>query len=322
MSISQLDTVSTIKFHPVAGSSAVQFGGIMRQMLRSGSEVRQNATSGNVYATHSAMYAVKPAAEFQTCSIAAVLDAIGLTGARVNADNSHPGLVFYGRKKAEGGGRASGSVNAAFTIKEGLLIPRRLTAEHRDDATLDCETLITYDGTNEPVVPDYESAIPTGGTDNARFTLGPITIGSTAQDVFTLAGVTRFELDFGITAATHGSDSDLYDTIAVIEEIANPTLRISLLDARCLSAAKVPISGKEILADYCAIYLKKRARTSSGFVANNTQEHIKLTPLSGVAYLEEIHNSQGAGNATAQIVIPLISDGTNPPLAIDTTSAI
>ena len=325
MAISTLHTLSAVKIDPdVLGGSSVTLGGIRRQMVRTGTEVRQETVSGAVYSQFQAVYAGTPMAEFSTVSIARAMDAIGLSGIAIAAA-SQTGLTLYGNKKAQGGTRAGSGANISYNIKEGILVPRRITVDHQGDAVLDAECLVTYDGTNAPIVQANTANLLSSIEDDQRYTIGPIQLGTVTGDKITLSQIQRLEIDFGINASAEGSDSDIYPTFATINDIARPVIRITTLDLTQLVASNgIPLHGKDLDSSHTIIYLKKRARvTASGFVADGTEVHISFVPLIGCAYHVDIgdYGSSG-GNGAATIEIPLIASSAAAPLAMDTTAAI
>lgn len=325
MAISRLHTLSAVKLDmdSLAGSS-VTLGGIRSQNIRSGTDVRQESTSGAVYSQFQAVYAGAPMAEFSTVSCVRALTAIGVTGAAIAAA-SYTGVTFYGNKKLEGGARTSGSNHISYNIKEGILIPRRLSVAHQGDAELSCEALATYDGTNAPIVQANTAGLLSSIADDERFSIGAVYLGTTGGDQITLGQITNIEFDFGINASAEGSDSDVFPTFAVINDIPRPMIRITTSDMTQLVASNgIPLAGKDISSAKTAIFLRKRARiTTSGYVADGTASHIKIVPLVGCAYHVDIGSyGSSAGNGSATIEIPLISDGSSAPWAWTLGSAI
>src|SRR5687768_712155 len=109
MTISRMHGIYGVKL------GATVIGCIGRTALRTGSEVRQESSSGEVYSRFQALYAQKPMAEFQTRQIAAALDLCALTGVALT---SAAPLIIYAQKHTEGGTRTSGGNHRAFTINE------------------------------------------------------------------------------------------------------------------------------------------------------------------------------------------------------------
>ena len=288
-------------------------GGIGRLFINTGTEVRGEPSSGEVWARFQSLVAQKPRAQFNTMALAAALAKSALTGASIAGMTA--GLNLYAQQHAAGGTRTSGSAHRKHTIKHGLLVPRRLTCEHQGDAVLEYEAIITYDGSNQPVVLTESQALPAGLTDAERFTLGPVTIES-----ILLAQVRRFELDFGIEVKTEGSDSDIWDTYCSIESI-QPTLTLRGIDLNWWKdSGGVPLTGKAATHANTKIYLRKRAAGAT-FVADETAQHIKFT-ADGLAHIADGFSADANNKAEVSLVLPMYYDGTNNPLVVNTASAI
>lgn len=306
----ELDTDS------LAGSSVV-LGGIKGQVIEADTEVRNDTSSGEAYPTHLAMVSQKIMATFRTTSIAAGLDVIGLTGLPIFA-TSQDGVNLYAYAHAEGGTRASGSNHRKYNVKQGIIVPQRITCDHQGDAVIEYRLLTTWDGTNNPVVITDSSAVPTNGVDSARFTIGKCTLAN-----LTINHITSFELDFGHVIETEGADSDKWDTFVSIRE-TKPVLRLRGRDIEWLDASVYPLEGAVATQANTSFYLRKRsASTSSGFVADATQEHIKFN-AAGLAHVTTIFDAETEGNPPAEVAVemPMRYDGTNAIIVVDTTSAI
>jgi hypothetical protein len=300
------------------GIYAVKLGGTVigatsKRGVRTGTEVRQQATSGEVYARFQSIYAQNPMADFATRQIAVALGACGLTGTALTS--SAPFLV-YAQKHTEGGTRTAGGNHRMWTIKEGICYPSRLTVDHQGDAVLEYVVLATYDGVNEPVVISESQSLP-AITDAERFTIGSVSLhdGSSA---YTLPQVRRMEINFGISAEQVGADSDIWPTSCRIVEI-DPSITFSGIDSEWWKSTVLPLTGRNITHASTKIYLRKRAAGST-FVADGTSEHIKFT----AAGLPHPDGFEGSGNGLDEVTVnlPLRYDGTNAPLVINTASAI
>ena len=325
MALSRLHTLSAVKLDmDVLAGSSVTLGGIRRQTVRTGTDVRQESVSGAVYSQWQSVYAGAPMADFSTVSVIRALTAIGTTGSAIAA-SSFTGVTLYGNKKLEGGSRAAAGNHISYNIKEGLIIPRRLSVGHQTDAELGVEILATYDGTNAPVVQSNTATLLSTILDDERFSIGPVYLGTTGGDMIQLQGISNIEFDFGINASAEGSDSDVFPTFAVINDIPRPTIRITTSDLTQLAASNgIPLEGKDLDSTNTVIFLRKRKRIStSGYDTDVTASHIKVVPLIGCAYHVDLGDyGSSAGNGSATIEIPLISDGTSAPWAWTLGAAI
>lgn len=320
MSTSLLHTLACVSLFPDDLAAAAIIGGIRSQMLRSGTEVRRETTSGAYYPQFQAVYSRTPSADWSTVQIARALDACSFTGLRVSAATD-PGVKFFGNKKSEGGIRASGSNHIQFLQRDGLMFPERITCEYQQDAEIFYKHLVTYDGTNDVWSLSESVALPTQTADDQRYTIGSIQLGTVTGDKLVLAQVKSLEINFGISAQAEGSDSDLEPTFASIDEIM-PSISITLTDATLFDSSGIPLNGKVVDSSHTIIHLRQRSNNST-FVADGTTTHISFVPLSGCAYHDSIFDVRHNGNGTVTIVIPLLSDSSlTAPLAIDTTAAI
>lgn len=302
MTISQLHGLYAVKL----GSTVL--GGIRKRDLRTASEIRAEATSGDLFCRFGALYAQKPMASFSTLNIEQALGACALTG---TALTSGAPLLFYCQKQTEGGGRTSGSNHRILTMNEGLLIPRRLTVEHQGDAELEYEGLITYDGTNNPIAITDSAALATHPGDAERFTLGPCTLTDDDANALTFTQGVRMEIDFGVQAETHGDSSDLYDTFARIVEI-KPSITLTGKNIDWFKSTFLPLIGRGIRHSGTVISLRRRKRHSTFYAAGDS-EHITIT-LDGLAVIEQVVDASGNNVDQTSIRIPLTFDGTTNPI--------
>ncbi len=291
----------------VGGSTLI--GGITQQEGGINSEITQEPTSGEVTTRFQAINAQNPAASFTTMAIQDALDAIGQNGLAIPLPAA-PGIDFFAQKHAEGGTRAAGAVHRRYRFAEGIVIPRSLSVDHQGDASLNYDLIATFDGTNDPLVESDTITLPTGLTDNERFTIGPVTIESVL-----LTQIKSFQIDFGINVEVEGGDSDIFPTFVSIKTI-QPVLTLTGIDVEWLKSDKIPRSGKCVTHANTKIFLRKRKCPS--FVADNVAEHIKIT-AEGLAHVTNAFSGDPVG---ATIVMPMKFDGTNLPMVINTASII
>jgi hypothetical protein len=291
----------------------VTLGGIASMNVRTQSEYRGEATSGEVYPRHQAIVAIKPIADFSSYCVADCLDAIGLIGKSITAMAT--GLELHAYAHVHGGGRAGASLHRKYTIADGMIVPDKITCDHRGDALISYKVLTTWDGTNAPIVELDLQSVPTAGTDDERFTIGKCTLGSVV-----VTDIRNWELDFGINAVTEGADSDIYDTHVSIVE-CKPVLTLKGIDIEWLKAANIPLVGKAATHATTKVYLRKRLQTAAGYVADATAEHIQFT-MDGLTWIEDVFTSSGKGPTECSLKLAMRYDGTNAPFVVDTTCAI
>lgn len=295
------------------GGSPVLLGSITRQNIASQSQINGEVTSGQIYRSFLALYSQKLLPGFSTYDLAAGLGSIGVLGLSLATLTS--GLEFFAQKNLQAGTRATGANHRKFAFRSGIVVPRRLSVDHQGDAVLDYEIVVTYDGVNDPIVVTDSVSLPAGITDNVRYTLAGTTIGGV-----TVAAKTRMSIEFGVGAEGRAADSDIWDTFATIKTV-QPSITIESLDVELLKAANIPLTGKAATHATTAIYFRKRAAGGTGFVADATAQHVRLT-ADGLIVPDDAFSSDGQSEGKVSFTMPLRYDGTNVPLTVNTASAI
>lgn len=294
-------------------TSPVTLGAIESVNIQHGAEHRAETTSGAIYPTHAAIVSQNPVADFTSYALQDCLDQIGIGGLSIASLAS--GLDLYAYKHADGGGRATGSNHRKYTATKGLIVPTRLTCEHRGDAMIAYNVLPTWDQTNDPLVESDSVAVPSAPTDDERFTIGGVTIGGVTIDE-----IRNFELDFGMNAKTEGVDSNVYDTHAsIVEVLAVLTLRG--INLEWLKSTAIPRAGLAGTHANTTLYLRKRSQAGAGYLADGTAEHVKMT-MAGLAMIEDIFSGGGENPAECSLRLVAKFDGTNAPVVFTTASAI
>lgn len=296
----------------LGAASPVVLGGVQSVNVRTDTEHRAEATSGDAYPRHIAIVGQKPYADFESVCVARCLAQISMAGLSIATLTN--GLSLYAYKHADGGARASGASHRKYNFKKGLIVPQRITCEHKGDAVISYAVHPTWDGTNDPVVITDSSAVPTAPADDERFTLGPTTIGSVS-----ITGVKSWELDFGINAVPDGADSDIWNTFVSIEDVIG-VLTLKGVNVEWLKSTNIPLTGKAATHANTSTYLRKRLQTSAGYVANGTAEHIKVTGA-GLCWVEDIMAGR-KGGAECSLKMAVVYDGTNLPFVVNSAAAI
>jgi len=289
------------------GLGATTLGGITRQSLALGSEVRGEANSGEIYSRFLALYSQRQAPGFTTNALRTALTACGASGADVASMSG--GMCLYAQKHADGSTRTSGSAHRKYAFTKGILAPRQLTVSHRGDAELTYEAVVvSADGTTNPLTITDSSALPTVPADGGRFSLGPLAIGGV-----TLTGYRQLTIDFGIDVIPEGSDGEIWDTFASIRAIAT-RLTFRGIDTQWLKSTNVPTNGLACAHADTELYLRKRA-VGATFVADGIAEHIKITAC-GMATVDSAMDASGSDAAECTVTLATRYDGTNAPLII------
>lgn len=280
-------------------------------------EVDSEVSLGSVFPQFVCITGQKPKMMFMSRSVAACLGLVGLTGATIDGSTN---LIGYSATLDGIGNPASGSVHRTYTANRGLLVPRRLSCQHRQNAQLDLEAILySSDGAAYPLAIADNVALPTISAAIAQHTLGPVTLGISGTTVV-IPDLQNISIDFGNGAQTTGASSNLYDSYMENPQV-KPVINLTGIDALVFGgSSKVPPAGQQITHAGTTIYFRKRSTTGVGFVADGTAEHIKIT-ANGVAVVTE-HKGSGNGRSEVSIQLTTSWDGTNAPLVIDTASAI
>lgn len=290
-------------------------GGITAQRLGVGSDVRATPTSGEAEPRFVSLYRQAPVGGFTTLNVAAALNAFGATSpySKSIADLA-AGLIFYAQKMAEGATRSAGATHRKYTMKEGIVLPRMISATHGGDATINYDTILSWDGTNDPIAETDSVALPESITDAERFTLYT----STLEDI-ELSQLRGIDISFGIMAQSDGSESEIWDRHAHIATVA-PVITFRGVNVAWLADTAIPLLGLAVTHANTSIYLRKRALGGT-FEEDATAEHIKIT-AAGMATVQNAFDATGNALGTCDVVLTTYNDNTNDPLVIDTTSAI
>lgn len=280
-------------------------------------EVQNESGIGTPFPQFVVITAQKPRIAFASRAVATALGITGSTGAKIDGTN---GFTAIYAKIGDDGLPSAGSVHRTYVASRGLLLPRRLTCNHRQSATLDMEALLfSANGNSHPLTVADNAALPALVVNNVQHTLGGISFGTTGQ-VTNFGCAQSLSIDFGSAAETIGCGSDLYDVHLQLPSV-RPVITITGLSAAVFAGTGgVPAVGKPIDHANTAIYLRKYAQDGVGFVANATEEHIKIT-VHGMAVVTQ-HNAQGTTRGEVTLQITGAWDGTNAPIQIDTTSSI
>ena len=183
---------------------------------------------------------------------------------------------------------------------------------HGGPATVNCDIIATYDGTNAPIIIASGATIAVTPSASVAWVLGPISVNGTP-----LSGVQSVTIDFGLTEVTRSSDGEVYATFAAL---MTRSPRISLTTDKATYLATAGITGVAQGDTDSVVYLRKVASGSTR-VADATAEHISFTIDAGMIQPGASNFMLDQAGAAAMDIIPVF-DGSNAVLVIDTTAAI
>jgi len=194
-------------------------------------------------------------------------------------------------------------------IQQCMLIVDRITCTHRGLAMADCRLIIIYDGINEPVVPVASVALSGSFATEELFTLGFGKVNGT-----TLAGVSRFVVEFGHEVNVVSSDGEPWPTFAGLRQ-STPSISIEMM-----TPYFVPTVGLDGLALDGAngVDLWMRKKASDG--VNETSGGVRIQTKNGIIRPSE--TAGGGDNSAAGAtftVTPRAIDETNDVFVFDTS---
>ena len=309
------------------GAEAI-IGGITDSAVHLGTKVGGEASSGEYYRRHVAVYGLDPAASFVSMAIAKCMGSssgqagLGILGRAINA-TANAGLQMYLQKHARGSTRTAGSAHRKYTMSQGILVPHRLTCEQGGNASITYGGVITWDGSNNPVLIADAEALPAGLVDNERFTLGPIQIGNGSRQI-TLDAYDSLVIEFNVLVRTKSAEGALYPGFVSIG-FGDPRVTMRGVNAKWLdnelgSLTQVPMLGQALTHANTIFYLKKRA-VGATFVPNGTAEHIKFS-VDGIAVVDPAFEASQDEDAVTTLTLDTRYDGSNAPLAVTVDSTI
>ena len=316
MGVSSLHTLYAVDVDPITEANAVFIDGISDFAVAPGVQEVLLGGNGQVDPRYVAHMGSMPGISFTTTKLGTLLAEISnaflISGTKIDSDPTHDGLEVFFQAMVEGGTRAGATSHIKLTINEGLLVPRGLNVAQNTIARLALELVITYDGTNDPIVlATSQSLIGTPDVSEA-FTLGPISINGTP-----LVSTQSLNIDPGIQLTVQSGDGDKWPTFVGIMQ-RQPMITINTLDVSLLST--YGIMGTAISASDVILYLRKMAEGGTR-VADATAEHVKITLDEGIIRVAPIAGAHG-GLLGTQIIIRPTYDGANAILVIDPASAI
>lgn len=259
-------------------------------------------SGGELDTVFAAMLRSKPLCRFSSRNLAMFLDVCGPGGLAIDTT-----FNVYFAAYQHGGTR---SYTACFkcTFNDGLIMLSSLRASHQQEAEAQYEVYATYDGTNNPLTFATGATCPADSGTVAKFTLGPLKLGSTVIETQDL------EFNLGAETGLYGNNGESFDRMACIKNrkpmISGTTLNLN-------HANTVTPTG---LSSAVTAYFRKKSNKGNS-VADATAEHISLYATGAYVTMGTIEGSEGK-EASAKIEAQLVWDGTNDIVAVDTTAAI
>jgi len=297
------------RFHSVQ-HHATLVGGITKVAAAAAGQLKAEPTSGSIYTQFVHMVSQSPKMEFDVESIGSWLDLCALGGTSI--DGLGNGLIFWSAQLAQGSSIAAAGNHRSLTMKSGILVPRSLTVSTQGNAALTYEALVTWDTTNDPYVIADSQNLPSVPLIAETYALGSLALGGVTLDK--LASVT---LDFGIELDVDPGAGIWPEGVSIKSTI--PKLTVRGQDPEWLKSTNIPLAGLACTHANSILYLRRRS--STGFVADVTAQHVKFT-FDGTVHVPEPFSASGADAGETNLELVCEHDGTNAPVTIATSTAI
>lgn len=274
MSVSKTFTDWAVKLHALTAQSAaaVYISGITEQAMNQGLQSQTEAADGSEYASYGFLSEGAPVGRFSTVDLKAFLDECGASGMKIDADGTHPGVVMYFQRNKQGSTREArdASNHIAWTIANGILVPRTLELPHRGVARLSVEALARKESSTAPVAIDTTADLPAGvyPAISALHGIGPVDLNGTTVD-----GLRNVSIEFGLDVAVEAADGDTYPTFVTIAGI-RPVFTLQGVHPDIVGT--LTVDGAYYSASQVIVYAKKRSEGTT-WVANGTTGHLSFT---------------------------------------------
>ena len=272
-------------------------------------------TGSRTRPSHSAVNEIKPVFEFSTFALEAVLDVLGVIGLAVDSAVDS-GVTQYLASIDDYGDTLAGSVHRSHNMAKGVVVPSRLTVQHRGDASLQCMGYAIQKGSTDPIVISDVAALPTIAVASSRWTLGPIDLAGSV-----LTDYTGLEIDFGLSIDPIGVQGDVYDKYVGIKN-QTPSVTITGINPSWFASGIIPLGGKVVTHANSNFFLRKRTQDGDHFVADATTSHIKFT-YAGITAVGDAVRVEATQLSETSVRVAAIEDTSgNSPLILTTGIAI
>lgn len=265
--------------------------------------------SGSLYEETLSLTGFAPVANFTSKAIATILGLIGLDGECVSDAHDITVVDIINRKLETCEAALGGTPHMRYRIDTGILRLATLDMPRNQDATISVTLDAFTDGTNAPVAETDGVAMVTPLV-NERFRLGLCKV---AGVQFPDNAGMSIEYNVGLTDKTPAFGSIWADSAGVVT--VRPVLVMRGRDLAKVKSGLIELGATAAAHADTTIQLIKLLDSGS-FQPLANAVHIKFT-VAGLAVPESIFSSSAGGNATNEIRIPLMHDGTNAPIVND-----
>jgi hypothetical protein len=250
----------------------------------------------------------KPMISFTTTAVATALGIVGLSGYAFSSAAN-----FWFQKILPGGAR-DGTAAMKIAVPKGLVVPKTLKATN--DATKPANIsydvyAISADGTTAPISVTTGQALPSFATVSEIFTIGPMTINSTA-----LVGLQELEMTWGMKCDSYGGDGYAYPTFAAM--IHRKGLKIVPKGYDLTAISTFSINGLALTA--WKLFLRKIQSGATRY-ADSALQHLKIAGTTGMFKHDKTSGSYDKEAMINHAIFPTF-DGTNSVVTVTASAAI
>lgn len=303
-------SVSTIhRLDKIVFPSSFEITQLSNQRWNAGIDDILQYPAGHTHPMFVANKGQKPAVEFTTTQLGALLAAIGVGGASFGSINTYFKL-----------GSATGNVARATTSHMRVAIASSVgywssvRLQHNAEGEANVMIAANFDGTNDPFVYTGSVALSGNLTATQFYGAGPVSINGSA-----IPGIKEIEISSGISLLEEGASTEEFDTFKGIQQTA-PTVTIRTLEA--VNWATLGLRGSTLNGSSGLVFYARKFSANGSRVADATAQHIKFIGLLGMAKPVD-SSGDGSSPITDTLRCVLVSGSDSIlPLTVDTASTI
>lgn len=287
-----------------------QIGSIVSVNINSNVETVAD-DSGGLYDEGQSITQFAPVADVTSKAIQEVMSVIGVAG-QCFVDGAGPiGVAVYGKKRGDCLTDVEAADHSRYLFMHGLLRLGTLQADRGSDATISFMVDGITDGTNAPLVISHAQTLP-ATLIKEQFELA---IGRIAGTIFKPESMT---INFGQQETKPRPLAPVIWPERIAVQKVQPTITVRGIDPSVISAAGIDITG-ETGTHLNTMFQLVRRLSGASYVAAATETHINFT-MAGLVVVTNPFSASGQADATVDVEIRGVHDGTNVPILYDITA--
>ncbi len=247
--------------------------------IDSGLEIVRVRTDGLPHPKMTHVKTVDPSIDITSGAVHTIMNAIGTDIMKGLAITGAKTAVLYCQQVDNLGTRKANEAMKA-TVNQGLVIPTNLTASVDQAATVNCQIVPVYDGTNAPIATAISQTLTGSPAADEQFYSGPVYVNNVALD-----NVQSISIQFGIQIVKKKEGGSKYHVLAYIGN-QEPVISVTTTDVEAFDAFK---EGVAITAATYAQLVK--AEPNGSYYANASVVHPKFTVNDGMIVAQKISGS-------------------------------